>query len=129
MALKPERLLSVQLWYIQKSLSIIYEIKVPKKEAFMITIITNFFFFWNTVVCQWCISRFPIEIKLAVFPALHMFRSGLENHCFLLFCPKITQNPLRWFLDGFLVGLLLLLNHIEYPFEIWGMSWITIAVG
>jgi hypothetical protein len=27
-----------------------------------------------------------IEIKLEVFPALHMFRSGPENQCFVLFC-------------------------------------------
>ena len=70
----------------------------------MITITIFFLLLKHYVVRQWCISwkLWQIsnrEIKLEVFPALHIFRSVLKNHCFVLFCHKIAQNT-----PGFSVG-------------------------
>ena len=76
----------------------IFKMKVPKKRAFMITITILLKY---DVVHQWCISWklrhiSNRDIKLVVFPALHIFRSGLENHCFFLFWPEIAQNRPWW---------------------------------
>ena len=73
----------------------IFKMKVPKKWAFMITISSNFLFLKYDVVHQWCISWklrqiSNREIKLVVFPALHI-------------CQKIAQNRPWWVLGGFLV--------------------------
>ena len=90
--------------YVQKSLLMIYKMKVPQKGAFMITITIIFLLLKHYVVRQWCISWklrqiSNREIKLEVFPALHIFRSVLKNHCFVLFCHKIALNT-----PGFSVG-------------------------
>ena len=54
---------------------------------------------------QWCISWklqqvSNRDIKLAVFPALRMFRPGPQNHYFVLFCQKIAQNTPWWVLGA-----------------------------
>ena len=56
------------------------------------------------VVHQWCISWKLLqisnrEINLVVFPALHIFQTGMENHCFVLFCLEIAQNT-PWWVSG-----------------------------
>ena len=73
----------------------------------MITITIFFLLLKHYVVRQLCISWnlrqiSNKEIKLAVFSALHIFRSVPKNNCFVLFCQKIAQNTPLWVLGGFL---------------------------
>ena len=91
--------------------------KVPKKGAFMITITIIFLLLKCYVVCQWCISWklrqiSNSEIKLAVFPALHIFRSGLKNIALFFFARKLLNQFWR-VLGGFLV----LTNNMSISFR------------
>ena len=60
------------------------------------------------VVHQWCISWklrqiSNCEIKLVVFTALHIFRSDLENHCYVLFLPGNCSKQVllgSWWVSG-----------------------------
>ena len=83
----------------------IFKMKVAKKGAFMITITINLSS--SKVRCgpstiYWKLRQiFNQEIKLVVFPGLHIFSSGLENHCFVLFCQEIAQNIVdSWWVSG-----------------------------
>ena len=82
----------------------IFKMKVPKKELLRSQLLLKFFLLKYNVVHQWCISWNLRQIsnrenKLVIFSACHIFMSGLENHCFVLFCHWITQNMLWWVSD------------------------------
>ena len=76
--------------------------KYPKKELLWSQLLLIFLLLKYDVVHQWCINWklrhiSNRDIKLVVFPALHIFRSGQENHCFFfLFGLEIAQNRPWW---------------------------------
>ena len=89
--------------------------KYPKKELLWSQLLLIFLLLKYDVVHQWCINWklrhiSNRDIKLVVFPALHIFRSGQENHCFFFFF--LDWKLLKTGLGGVLGGFLLLTESI-----------------
>ena len=89
--------------------------KYPKKELLWSQLLLIFLLLKYDVVHQWCISWKSQHIsnryiKSVVFPALHIFRSGLENHCLFVFF--FDRKLLKTGLGGVLGGFLLLTESI-----------------
>ena len=82
--------------------------KYPKKELLWSQLLLIFLLLKYDVVHQWCISWKSQHIsnryiKSVVFPALHIFRSDLENHCYVLFLPGNCSKQVllgSWWVSG-----------------------------
>ena len=62
----------------------------------------NYYYFFFVYNCMWSVNDVLAGNcnRLAVFPALRMFRPGPQNHYFVLFCQKIAQNTPWWVLGA-----------------------------